>query len=218
MLMNHSVDKQHGFGLIVILTIAAMVAVIVVGGWYVWSKNRPNVSNKDNTTLAQTDPYTSWKSYCDSVKKVCFKYPADWTVDADGNGATLQNPNKTIFVSYANNDTRDGAAMPYYAAVIEDLASTSTSFKVLGGYAVPASGDIVPQIKVVDAKFTTGLTAGRQGSATNTARFTNTDGSTGHLEAYPSSTSGYDTSKAKAWFESADGKLAELVIQSFYIQ
>jgi Tfp pilus assembly protein PilE len=214
--------QQSGFGVVEVILIVVVLALVGVGGWYVWnasqkSNNNSASTNSGNNQVA-TDPYAGWKSYCDSTQKVCFKYPADWSFTSDASSATVENSGKTVVVSYVNSDTRDGAAMPYYAAAVENLAVANASFKVLGGYVVPSSGDVIPRYKVVDAQFAAGLIAGRQGSTTNTARFTNSDGSTGHLEVYPTNASGYDADKAKAWFASDDAKTADLIARSFYLQ
>jgi hypothetical protein len=216
---------QAGLGVVEVIIVLVILALIGVGGWYVWSANQKSQSlvTNSNTTAGNVpvDPYAGWKLYCDTTQKVCFKYPADWSMEPRNNGdivgAIIQNPNGSIVVSYLASDTRDGSTMPYYTATLEDLSTANAAFKVVGGY-TPSTGDIVPRYKVVDTKFVIGLTAGQQTNMVNTARFTNKDGSTGHLEVYPTQTSGFDATKAKAWFTFDDAKTAELIVKSFYLQ
>lgn len=226
----HKIDhKNTGFGVVEI--IIAVVVVLVVGlvGWRLYdaSKNKPSASTQQPSSSqpneqTSSDPYAGWKTYCDDAQKACFKYPSDWTVDPSSqNGivsVTLKSPSGAVVGGYVNSDTRDGVEMPYYTASVDGLSMPDSKYKVVGGFTFSGS-DLSPRYKVVDASFASGLKPGQQTSLTNTARFTYKDGSTtGHLEAYPISASGFTSDQAKAWFGSDDAKTALQVVRSFSLR
>lgn len=214
---------QAGFGVVEIVCGLVVIALIGLVGWYVWNNNATHLPNSQKSAAAQTtvstpvDKYQGWKAYCDDLRKACFKYPNDWTIDSGAEGATFENQSKTVVVDYNNNDTRDGATVPYYVAGIEGLTINNTSLNVLGGFVV-VPNNVRAEYKIVDAAFATGLTVGQQGAVANTARFTNKDGTHSHLEAYPTNTDGYDSNKAKIWFTSSDAQTAKRIIESFYFK
>ena len=225
-------EKTAGFGIIGVALIVVAVAFI---GLLVWRFYDASKSQTPSSTASQTssssstqaktqtpDPYAQgWKSYCDDVKKACFKYPADWTADlpSQSTGTVgLRSPTGSVVGTYTNNDTRDSAPAPFYTAALEDLSTPNASLKVVGGFD-PSMATASPRYKVVDTSFTTGLTIGQQASMTNTARLTFKDGNmTGHLEIFPTSANGMTVDQAKAWFTSGDAKMAELIVKSFYFE
>lgn len=221
-------QNQKGFGVVEVIVIIVVLALIVVGGWYVWqAQNRPTGQQPSANTPSATnnntavDPYEGWKLYCDEVRKACFKYPADWTLDTqDVDGAvsvSVLNPAKTIVATYNSEDTRDGATMPYYVADIE--ATADNDYKVLGGFVAPATSAIfTPEYKVVDASFVVGAAEGQEAMITNTARFTRPDGRNGSFRVYPASASEKSRDDAKTWFQSDDAKAGLLVADSFYFK
>lgn len=176
-------------------------------------------SQKTSSATQTVDPYAGWKTYCDAVEKVCFKYPSDWSLNATGQAnlstVSLKNPAQTLTGTFLNNDERDGTLGAYYVAAVEDLGTVNANYKVLGGFAAAATPSY-PEYKVVDTKFTTGLTVGQQANMETTARFTFNDAKSGSLWIYP--TVGMTTTQAKTWFTSNDGKTAELIAKSLYFE
>jgi len=241
--LTHNPLKQGGADnrrkalTITTITILAVLAIASVAySVYAWQQNRQlsaDVSTK-NTQIAtlqkqrsmtpppKVDPYAGWKSYCDLVEKACFKYPADWTINVNAPNqynmisASLENPAHSLVGNYMNSDTRDGFLNPYHVAVLEDLATPSANLKVLGGF-VATTATVSPEYKVVDTKFTTGLVAGQQATAEDTARLTYRDAHTGSLELRPMGAN-VAQDQAKAWFTTDDAKTVELIVKSFYLE
>lgn len=223
------IQKAAGFGLMGIAAIIVTLAVIGLVAWrfYDTTKTKTAVSSttssKDQASTKPSpkiDPYTNWKTYCDTSEKACFKYPSDWKITTSDQGfvsVLASSPTGSTSASYTNSDTRDGADAPYYTAALEALNIPNADYRVLGGFVVTDSASM-PQYKVVDNSFTTGLTVGQQGTTSNTARFTFKDSTrTGKLEAYPLANN-MTQDQAKAWFASADAKTALMITQSFYFQ
>src|SRR5258708_14984525 len=173
-----------------IVALAVIAVVAVSFSIYLTQQNRQlsssvNDKNVQMATLQKqqapqtptpvADPYAGWKTYCDTVEKTCFKYPADWTLDpSNKNGivsVTVENSTKSLVGSYTNYDTRDSAQAPYYVAALEGRSTINVSYKALGGF-VASAATVSPQYKVVDSTPTTGLIVGQQASVANTARFT----------------------------------------------
>jgi hypothetical protein len=104
--------------------------------------------------------------------------------------------------------------MPYYT---HDMGELGSKYKFVGGYS-PSWAIPVPHYKVVDADLTARLIAGQTTSMANTARFSLVDSLDAHFELEPTGYDKRDESKAKAWFDTADARLARLIVKSFYIK
>lgn len=227
------INKSAGFGAVGVVIIVVAVAFVGLVAWRVYdaSKTKSTSSTSQgssstgnsqaNNQTPPTDPYAGWKTYCDAVERACFKYPSDWTISPSSQNnivsVTLKSSTGSVLGGYTNYDTRDGAQVPYYTASLDDLTTVNASYKVVGGFDA-SSASVYPRYKVVDVSSTTGLTAGQQTTMTNTARFTFKDKNTGHLEIYPTSTTGLTADQAKTWFTSSDAKTALLIAQSFYLE
>ncbi|MDB5169103.1 MAG: hypothetical protein JWO41_459 [Candidatus Saccharibacteria bacterium] len=84
--------SNNGFGIVEILVAIALVAVIGLGGYFVWRKHEDKKVDSTNTqtsTTAQTkkvdtttnNPYASWKTYTSTVGNLTFKYPSTWSIE-----------------------------------------------------------------------------------------------------------------------------------------
>lgn len=219
---------QSGFGVVEVVIVVVILAAIGFTGWYVWqAQNRSSGQQPSTNEPAPvqnpqaTDPYEGWKTYCDDAAKACFKYPTEWALTpSTGDGwvsAQVENPNRTIAVSYTGPDTRDGRVMPFYADGVYDLAKADSRFKVVGGF-TPGTTNSLPKIIISDSSLLTKypLKAGEQADFVNTARFTDARNISASLTAYPTSKV-FTDNEAKVWFDSEDAKSGLLVLESFYL-
>jgi uncharacterized protein YxeA len=87
--------NKKGFGVVEVLLIFVIVALIGGVGFYIYSKNQNdntdkllsditvNLQKKEEPKQKTVDPYADWKSY--SRYGVTLKYPEDWSVKAHNN-------------------------------------------------------------------------------------------------------------------------------------
>ncbi len=82
--------RQHGFGVIEIMVIVALVAAIGVGGWYVWQaqQTNPNTVSTPPPPSAQNveptpPPQTTTKKYTNTKYGYSFEYPAEAEIYSD---------------------------------------------------------------------------------------------------------------------------------------
>jgi len=87
--------NEKGFSAVEGLLILVTVGVIGFVGWYVWqSKNEGNKATNTDNAASQTnkdkqaeeqakDLYEGWKTYTNNDYAISFRYPADWTVEAE---------------------------------------------------------------------------------------------------------------------------------------
>lgn len=76
--------------------IVLVVAVLALGGYFVWQKNKDDPDKKPSASTSQNeqkkpqsknadqppaDPYAGWKSYSNAAYGISLKYPAAWRVN-----------------------------------------------------------------------------------------------------------------------------------------
>lgn len=216
-------NKQQGFGAVEIIILIVVLALIGFGGWYVWqAQNRQaeQLQTNNQQDPNDSDPYENWKSYCDEAHKACFKYPSDWTVEAESADvqgyAVFKNPSDTLTLTYRGEDTRDGRMVDFYPAAIENLSKEDSRHKVVGGYAIPSG--TAPGYWLVGGLFLpTDMQLGVISKYGDTPRFINSNDLTATLSVRPSKALNNEA-ESKAWFTSADGTVAKLIVKSFYAQ
>lgn len=218
-------QNQSGFGIVEITVIIVIIALLGVGGWYVWhaqqSADKQQPANTSSSQQSNVDPYAGWQTYCDNADKVCFKYPSDWIASEEGaasTGVSIQNPLGTLAISYLSEDARDGREMSIYVAQVGDLATTNPKYKSLG-YFVPSTTNSLPSYSVIDSDSlaTFPLTAGAQSTFPVNPRFTISSGRHGSLAVKPIGQV-FNDDQAKAWFESDEAKISLTITDSFYLQ
>ncbi|HXH26675.1 MAG TPA: prepilin-type N-terminal cleavage/methylation domain-containing protein [Candidatus Acidoferrum sp.] len=204
--------KQAGFGVVEIVVAVLIVAVLAYGGYRLYGHfSKPAAtnntgSNQTGGTQAQADPYVGWKTYCDTLKNACFKYPSNWVISAHSGSAIVKSPDASLEVDYSGSFATDGRDASYYIASIDDLAQSNTSWKIVGRVAASASAKIATEYQLVDASLAANLTAGQTESMVDSARFTFKDKTTGQLVAYNGNA---DTNDAATLL---------LIEKSFYLQ
>lgn len=232
--------NAKGFGLVGILLVLVVLAVAGGTGAYVYHKNHKTKTDTSSTsktassthknTPIPVDPYAGWKQYCDTAYHYCFKYPADWTLEADAaskvgdlGGASLLNPAKSVQVHYTNVDNRDGGRISFTPSYIQKLSSANQDLTAVCGYAISSgeAGQYPPSCNVVDSSLLTTFpqTIGQQGQFVGNPVFTDagTSSSTKYLgQLIAEATSSVDTTAAaNAWLNSSDAQTALKVLQSF---
>lgn len=223
-------NKTNGFSAVEVVLVLVIIGVIGIVGWVVYKNQHKTTTasvavttNTKATTQPAVDPYAGWKSYC-SKAGACFKYPADWNPVTNGPGGpepgNFKNPQQTLKI--VSGATNSAAALTdpavWYTGKIESLSTVNNKYKVWGGY-LAAAGVYVPQYAVVDASLvgSNGLAVGQTKSTTDDTYISYTiNGGTQHysLVVFALSNSGFNKSRADAWFNSGDAKTALQIVQS----
>jgi hypothetical protein len=174
--------------------------------------------------IHRPNPYSDWRTYCDSAGHLCFKYPDNWRLanqDTQSQAVIdIHNASHSIDVDYLNPAFDDAMATmgsSLYAAYVKNI-SAKASLAVVG--VVTHSAPYEPFYAVVDRSSL--KTLGIQQSKTtlgdndlNHYTFANGDNEVS-LQANP--TKAFSSFKtAKAWFTSTDGQTALLILRSLYI-
>jgi Tfp pilus assembly major pilin PilA len=238
--------NNKGFGLVETLLVIVVIAVIGVGGWAVYHNGHKakTASATSSTTVSKggntkansktTNPYTDWKTYCDSVYGYCFKYPTTWTVTSNNaatsvgseGGISLMSPSKTVQVSYSNASVKDSNAVSFMTTAITKLDTTSQDLTLVGGY-IPTSGNNglagndIPSYQVVDASIlgqfplTVDKTSQFPSNPTFTDQNTADKGYDGALVSKPVSTIN-SVQQAETWLSSIDSKTSMQILESLY--
>lgn len=98
--------SQKGFSAVEAIIILIVVALLALGGWYVWKKNNKDTDTNKNTASQQketpkedekpVDPTEGWTSYANEKGKYSLKHPASWVMasnlDACTEGLVLLAP------------------------------------------------------------------------------------------------------------------------------
>lgn len=232
--MKQSRKNQSGFGIILILLIAAVIVGLTVTGFLVYRHNKNTAvttsTSQKSTTNTQQNVYANWKIYCDNFYHYCFKYPQDWVLSSnaatkvgDIAGASLLNPAKTTSVSYGIPDTHDRGLLAFFVASIDKLTLANQDLTVVGGY-IPTSGDNglagnnVPSYQVVDSSLlnTYPLTIGQTTKFPTNPDFTVKNfQALGSFKIRPAITIN-TISDSLSWLNSTDAKTGLLILKSFY--
>lgn len=217
---------ESGFSIVAVVLVLIIVALVSVVGFMVYKIH--SINTKDlvaTTTLARKDPYVGWKSYCDASTANCFKYPASWgevnTLSGLNVKAFVQNKTATINVSYSEPVDGTGGLDSYATNNISSLYAANAAYRVVGGYYTVGNN---PAYDLIDSsqvqKYS--LVAGKTTTISNAQALFFTKGSNkaSLTVSYNNTTGapGISTSQANDWFNSADGKLALLIAQSYYSQ
>jgi hypothetical protein len=230
--MSKIKQNQAGFGTVEIIVVIVVVALAGFAGWMVHKNHHKPakaapVAVAATPSPAATNPYTGWKSYCDTINNGCFKYPNNWTLtSSNANGLVnvqVSSPGQTATAVYktipaAIVTPQSGAA--FYAASTNNVSSSNPALKVVGGYFT--SGNI-PYFYLVEASSlsTYPLTASQASQFETIPDYTITNSSAnfGSFYAY-NSQKGYSPSAARAqsWYSTSDGQNSLLIVQSFSYQ
>jgi len=231
--------NEAGFSVVEILVLLLVVVLIGVVGSFVYNSNH-NKTTASLTTTAATksattaptktttptvDPYNGWKLYCDAATGNCFKYPSDWgdasSLDAQGVKAFIQNKAATVNVEYSEPVDGTGGLGSYVTSSLNSLKIANSSYKVVGGYYTVGN---IPGYNLVDTSLVEqySLAAGKTStiSSNNDLLFTKATNKATLTVHYNNTTgsSSISASQANDWFNSADGKTALLIAQSYYNQ
>lgn len=85
--MVHKVSSK-GFSAIETVIVVVIIAIIGLGGWWVWKHDqKPKTTESGNSTANNkrssgsqaADPYVNWKSATSTMAGFSIKYPTDWT-------------------------------------------------------------------------------------------------------------------------------------------
>lgn len=214
---------SRGFGVIAVVTLVTVTVLLAFASWKVYDTWQGNNARNQNIQpiVKAPDVYAGWKTYCHEEQGACFKYPTDWTIDAKTypNGihaATLKNPEQTLKATYLHEDTRDSAEMAYYTYSLDEIDS---SYRAVGGFSI-GWPTVIPEYKIVDERFTKKLVVRQTTTMQAAARLSLPSDDLASFEIAPTNYAQFDKdeSKAKAWFETADAKLARLIVKSFYVK
>lgn len=223
--------NQKGFGPIELLILLLVVAVICVGGWYAWRHNHDDAKTKAAATNTQ-DPYSGWKSYCNTITSDCFKYPSDWKLNGSPNdlheaflsnqidSAIRQRP-ETVSIEYHNPSGCAEACQQetFYTVQVVPLSGTYSNLTVLGGMITDANN--VPMYMLVDSAYVKdhSVTAGKAFTFTEGTGYTQKSGKAqSSLEALDTEVTTLPVPQQKAldWFSTTDAKTSLMIMKSFF--
>jgi hypothetical protein len=231
--------NEKGFSVVEIVLVIAVVGLIVVVGYMVY-KNHNKTTNNSTTTASATsttpaktttttptpkvDPYSGWKTNCDTATNGCFRYPSDWDNLIRGTDVTALGGNKgeTLTLEYNEPTDANGGLGDFLTKSVDPVTVSGSSYQLVGGYYTVSN---VPGYYLVDSSLAQqlGLKAGVASKITNNdLYFTfNSKKATFVVHYNTAASSGaatIPTSTANAWFTSADGQTALKAVQSFYKQ
>ncbi len=143
------------------------------------------------------------------------------SLDTQGVKAFVQNKAATLNVVYSEPATGKGGLGEYTTHTLSALTSASSPFTAVGGY---YNVNNIPGYELVDTALIRdyNLVAGKTSpiSSDNGLIFTKAANKATLIVSYNNTTGNPITSSAQAndWFNSADGKTALLIVQSYYNQ
>src|SRR4051794_27069188 len=109
--------NTQGFAHIAIVLTVVVLAGVAGTGAYVYHRqhnkkadttaSKTQVSSNTNHGTTPTpspvpDPYAGWKTYCDTVRHYCFRYPTDWSIETTSAQTTVIDSAKATEVDYLN--------------------------------------------------------------------------------------------------------------------
>lgn len=211
--------RQKGFGAVELIVVIVVLALVAVGGWYVWQANQKSQSATNNQPSAQSDTYANWKTYCDEVHNVCFKHPSDWKVDVGGNDSyrtvRIISPSQKVAVMYNNPAPSGDGEAPFRTVSINGMNGVNSQLKIVGGYTQPPAAG--PSYWVVGPQLLARVPQeGKEGSMT-TPKFTDKNGGYVTLSSVPLGTA-LPEAEARAWFDSDDAKTSLQILKSLEIK
>ena len=145
--MNKIQKHQSGFTVVETFLVILVVAVMGLGGYYVWqtqhnkkttvastsTSNKTTTSTKTTTTTPATpSSYAGWKAASMQYEQITYQYPSDWTIKDSSaaepksqNGCTypghdlitLNSPSGTQVAFNAGQDCFGGAAAQAFGSV-----------------------------------------------------------------------------------------------------
>ncbi len=232
--MNKLRNNETGSGAVTLMFILILLVVIGGAGYYFYTSNfktatapasnsTNSTSSPKTTTPKKTDVYAGWKYYCDTSIGGCFKYPSEWgktsSLDTKGVKAFVQNKAATINVVYSEPASGKSGLGDYTTHSLSALTSAGSLFTAVGGY---YNAGNIPGYDLVDTSLIHdyNLAAGKISpiSSDNGLFFTKAENKATLTASYNNTTGNPITSSAQAndWFNSADGKVALLIVQSYY--
>lgn len=240
--MRKPSKNQLGFGVFYVVVAIVVVIGLGVAGWYVYqrvhdTKSQAPLSGQaakstQQANQLQPDPYTGWKTYCDSTYGYCFMYPSTWVIiggsgSASSVGSTgginLLSPTKTVQVVYSNAYTPDSRLTNFYPTKVEKLNQANQDLVLIGGYTPSEgsnglAGNNIPSYRDIDSKLLDiyPLRLDQVSQFPSASRFTDKrSGYYGALLARPAIT--IDTiAQSEAWLNSSDAKTSVKILESLY--
>lgn len=108
--------NSSGFSFSIVLVVVVVISTLVLGGYFVWQRNKDDESasktketsqsDKKNTSeddAKQADPYGDWRMYSSTTYGISFRYPTDWKVDE----GVADSPSSATKQEYAINLKRN---------------------------------------------------------------------------------------------------------------
>ncbi len=215
--------NQKGFSVVEILIVIVVVGLLGAVGWLVYDRqnNKTNTAQttqntsvaKESETKKETDPYASWKTKCDDKAGLCFKYPSDWKVEeASDTYISVVSPGTTARVAYQPNYVRDGGIREVTPVKLANSANF-TGYSIAGTYSVYLDKPRVTYDLVKGTVEENNFQVGRATKSLDNPRF-DYNGVTYKVFGMPTADFANEA-EAKAWFDTTDGKIVLLIMQSF---
>lgn len=143
--------NQSGMGVVEAFLILIVVAMLGFIGWFVWRAQQSADKTYEDTgkvtavqpsTAAEQKSVGKLKKYCVTYEKLCFNYPADWSVSATVDTAPQQQGMTSSPVDRIEVKNAAGAA----------VLKLADGYTGLGGVCYPASAG--QETAVIEAKKT----------------------------------------------------------------
>jgi hypothetical protein len=128
-----------------IFTIIVIIAVIVIGGYFAWSKK----SRESNVNPVSNNITPNWKTYANTQYGFEFKYPSDYNIFENTAFEVLDKISK-LQVTVEKNQ----ASEPLNFFVLNIKGGGETLSSILDRYKINFDNVIIEQNKVNDNNFT----------------------------------------------------------------
>ncbi|SRR6266568_4744052 len=222
-----------------------VVFLLATGGVYTWQHNRTRalsarvqtlqvqvrslrvqLAHASATTLVPQAAVSTanWKTYCDSARAECFKYPPGWSLSIpQGNTGDspatvlVTNTSKTLQVSYGSTVFKDRAVAAFHTNLLTNAVSASTGLKVVGGYFIGSTRfQPIFAIETADMATKQALKAGSISQLANPITFADKNNQTVTFSGGPVTNNLVTAAQADAWFDATGAQTIRAIVQSIY--
>jgi len=149
--------KQLGFGVVEVVIIVVVLALIGVGGWYVWEANHksPSTASNSNTPTNNSNTTNTAKTLGLDSDKATFTLPSGWSVrDDHTNTACMHTLGSNVTcldqVSIYPDEVGNSPTPPAYAGVTVAIYKHADTTSAKSWYENDYEGDAINAGNIVE--------------------------------------------------------------------